>query len=285
MLKTETPYPRVLQLMTGHFNQGSGYFAWRSRGTSDWLLIYTVAGKGRLGYRRRSHDAYFGNRIDGEIIAPAGDIVLLKPGTLHDYGVEQSLKHWELLWTHFHPRPHWLELMKWPESSPGLMRLTLQNTESRRKIVSRFRDVHRLATGALRRRDVFAMNALEELLLWCDAENPSSEQSQLDERIRETMEYMCRNLAEKINLNRLAQISRLSVSRLAHLFRDQTGTTPQQFMELQRLNRAKQLLELTHMSIKEIAYEVGFENPFYFTLRFKRLTGLSPRADRGHLKK
>ena len=285
MLKPEMPYPRVIQLVTGHFHQGSGYFAWRSRGTSDWLLIYTVAGKGRFGFRRHRQRSYSGNQIDGEIVAQTGDIVLLKPGTLHDYGVEPALRHWELLWTHFHPRPEWLELMRWPEVSPGLMRLTPQNRESRRKIVSRFRDVHRLATGAMRRRDVFAMNALEELLLWCDAENPSSEQSQLDERIRETMEYMCRNLAEKINLTRLAEISRLSVSRLAHLFRDQAGTTPQQFLELQRLNRARQLLELTPMSVKEIAYEVGFENPFYFTLRFKRQTGQSPRAYRARLKR
>jgi AraC-like DNA-binding protein len=46
---------------------------------------------------------------------------------------------------------------------------------------------------------------------------------------------------------------------------------------LQRINRARQLLELTAMSIKEIAAEVGYENPFYFSLRFKKQTGTSPR--------
>jgi AraC family transcriptional regulator of arabinose operon len=59
--------------------------------------------------------------------------------------------------------------------------------------------------------------------------------------------------------------------------------TPGQFLELQRLNRAKQLLELTPRTIQAIASEVGFDNPFYFTQRFKRQTGLSPRDYRRHV--
>jgi AraC family transcriptional regulator of arabinose operon len=67
---------------------------------------------------------------------------------------------------------------------------------------------------------------------------------------------------------------------MAHLFRAQVGQTPQRFLEQQRLDRAKQLLAFTPNSIKTIAYELGFENPFYFTLRFKRYTGSSPRQYR-----
>ena len=59
--------------------------------------------------------------------------------------------------------------------------------------------------------------------------------------------------------------------------------TPQQFLEQQRLDRARQLLELSGRSIGDIAADVGFDNPFYFTLRFKRLTGLSPRDYRKRL--
>ncbi len=52
--------------------------------------------------------------------------------------------------------------------------------------------------------------------------------------------------------------------------------TPQQFLEQQRLARAQTLLARTSHSIGAIAAEVGFESPFYFTLRFKRHTGLAP---------
>ncbi|HZP81534.1 MAG TPA: arabinose operon transcriptional regulator AraC [Chthonomonadaceae bacterium] len=267
-MRAETPHPAIIQLVTGHFHERKGYASWRTHGTNDWLLVYTLDGRGRFGY------------TDGEIIAQPGDMVLIRPGTLHDYGVEPTRHYWELLWTHFHPRPEWHEWLDWPEEAPGLMRLCLEDRDIRERIVAAFFEAHHLATGALRRRETFAMNALETVLLWCDTQNPRSQQSRLDGRVRLAMDYLCRNLAEKITLDTLAERSGLSVSRLAHLFRQQVGMTPLQFLELQRLDRARQLLELTSRSVQAIATELGFDSPFYFTARFKRQTGLSPRAYR-----
>jgi AraC family transcriptional regulator of arabinose operon len=265
---TETPHPAVSYLVTGHFREGSGYATWREHGTSDWLLIYTLGGLGRFGFE------------GGQIPAQAGDMVLLRPGTRHDYGVETTQRRWELLWTHFHPRPHWLEWLDWPATAPGLMRLTLEDAALRRRIAARFFEAHRLATGAQRRREALAMNALEEILLWCDQLNPQADSSRLDGRVQRAMDYLCLHLAAEITLDSVAEASGLSVSRLAHLFRSQVGMTPLQFLEIQRLNRARQLLELTPHTVQAIAAEVGFNSPFYFTLRFKRQTGLSPRAYR-----
>lgn len=157
------------------------------------------------------------------------------------------------------------------------MRLCLEDPPMRRRIAARLQDTHRLATGALRRREPFAMNALEETLLWCDTQNPRSDQVRMDSRIRQAMDFLCTHLDKKTTLQAVADACGLSTSRLAHLFREQVGLTAQQFLEQQRLDRAIQLLELTPRPIQAIAYEVGYENPFYFTLRFKRHTGLSPR--------
>ena len=97
------------------------------------------------------------------------------------------------------------------------------------------------------------------------------------------MDFLCHHLDSRATLDDLAAMAGLSVSRLAHLFKAQVGQTPQQFQEQQRLERARQLLELSGRSIQDIAADVGFENPFYFTLRFKRLTGQSPRDYRKRL--
>jgi AraC family transcriptional regulator of arabinose operon len=53
-----------------------------------------------------------------------------------------------------------------------------------------------------------------------------------------------------------------------------------EFVERQRIERARQLLVMTSLSVKEIGRGVGFESPFYFSLRFKRHTGKSPRSFR-----
>ena len=71
----------------------------------------------------------------------------------------------------------------------------------------------------------------------------------------------------------------MSASHLRHLFRAQTGDSLRQFHELQRLRRAKDLLAMSRLTVgREIAHELGFDNPFYFTLRFKKYTGENPTA-------
>ena len=267
--RTEEHHPEVIHLVTGHFHEASGYETWRARGTGDWLLIATLGGGGRFGHAH------------GEFTTEPGDLTLFQPGTRHDYGVAASPGRWDLLWTHFHPRPDWAPLMAWPEAAPGLMRLHLEDGAVRQKALDRFEEVHALATGALpsapRRRAAFAMNALEAVLLWCDTQNPLSVLPRMDARVQAAMEFLTRHLAEPVTMDALAGACGLSASRLAHLFRAQVGQTPQQFLEGQRMDRARRLLELTPRSVGAIAAEVGYENPFYFTLRFKRATGLSPR--------
>ena len=260
--KLETLHPEVVSLVTGYSHETTGYASWRKHGTRDWLLIATLSGSGRFG------------GVEGDFLTRLGDLTLLRPGTCHDYEATES---WELLWTHFHPRPDWQPWLNWPEESPGLMRLPLAEPVIRQKIFTRFRDAHHLATGALRHRETFALNALEEVLLWCDTQNPHSEQARLDPRVRQVIDHLVRCQAEPVSLSELCRLTDLSPSRLSHLFRAQIGLTPQQFHEGQRLRRAAQLLELTARPIAAIAAEVGYENPFYFTLRFKNHSGLSPR--------
>lgn len=120
------------------------------------------------------------------------------------------------------------------------------------------------------------MNALEALFLDCDRFNPLATASRHDARVQLAMEFLERNLDRKIGLADAAAAAGLSTSRLAHLFREQTGETPQRYLEAARMRRAAELLQRTGFSVQQIAGAVGFENQFYFSLRFKRWTGRSP---------
>jgi AraC-like DNA-binding protein len=98
--------------------------------------------------------------------------------------------------------------------------------------------------------------------------------------VRAAIEFLGRRLDRPVRLPEVAKASGLSVSRLARLFRAQTGTTIQRFLETQRLRLARQRLALTGEPIGAIAEALGFANPFYFTRRFTRDAGMSPRAFR-----
>jgi len=254
----------VARLLTGHFNETSGYRAYRRDGVGDWLLVHTRAGQGRFGH------------AGGHLAADPGDWVLIRPGTLHDYAVAPEADKWELLWAHFQPRAEWLDWLHWPEVARGLMHLPIAASS----VDERFLEVHRLFTSDLARREAFAMNALEALFLECDRFNPLAKAPRLDERVLRAMDYLDRNLGRKVGLADVAASAGLSTSRLAHLFREQTGETPQHYLESARMRRAAELLQRTGFSVQQIAGTVGFESPFYFSLRFKRWTGASPAAFR-----
>lgn len=259
---TDTPHQAVLSLLTGHFRETSGYRAIRRNGVGDWLLIQTIGGRGRFGYP------------GGELLAEPADWVLLRPGTPHDYGVEPMLQRWDLVWAHFQPRADWLPLLAWPEVAPGLMRLQLSGDDGA-ELGRRFLEVHGLLNSPQPRREAFAMNALEAVLLGCDLYNDRGEPTG-DRRIRRAIDYLDSHLAEKVLIEDVAEDVGLSPSRLAHLFKDQTGQTLQGHLEARRMQVAADLLRRTSFPVKQVAAAAGFESQFYFSQRFRKWTGLSP---------
>jgi AraC family transcriptional regulator, arabinose operon regulatory protein len=257
----ESPSPVVRRISAGRFDEGPGYHTYRSRGTTDWLIIHTVGGRGRFG--------------NGTVEIPAlpGDTTLLRPGVVHDYGVEPTLLQWSIVFAHFHPRADWAALLDWPQPIPGVMQVHSAG-EVERRLAAHLEEAARLSRGALPNREQFGLNALEAALLWCDTQN--SRQHSLDERVLRALDYIDTHLGETLSVATIARAVALSESRFAHLFADQVGMSPSRYVESQRLNSAMQLLELTARPVNVIAAQVGFTDPLYFSTRFRRHTGRSP---------
>jgi AraC family transcriptional regulator of arabinose operon len=97
-----------------------------------------------------------------------------------------------------------------------------------------------------------------------------------DERVRRAADLVHSHFAEPLSVAALASAVGLSPSRFAHLFRQETGVSPARYVEEVRLERAQLLLLRTDMPIKQIAPLVGFEDPYYFSTRFRRRFGRPP---------
>jgi transcriptional regulator GlxA family with amidase domain len=83
-----------------------------------------------------------------------------------------------------------------------------------------------------------------------------------------------------VTLEDIAAHSGLSTRTLLRRFREQTGTTPLQWLHRARVRQAQFLLETTAHPVDRIARQVGFGSPTAFRDRFKRVTGVSPQAYR-----
>jgi AraC-like DNA-binding protein len=98
----------------------------------------------------------------------------------------------------------------------------------------------------------------------------------LDERIAKVILLIKRNLDRDLTLDRMAGYVQLSPSRLRHMFKDQSGMTPTQYLNELRMRESKRLLETTDLSVKEIMGRVGINDPSNFTRSFKKAHGLTP---------
>jgi len=239
----------------------------RPGGTDLNILEYSVSGQGIVYAEGRSFPV------------PAGDVILFKSRVPQDYGMDPEVGAWDHIWVCFQIRAHWFDWLRWPEPAPGILQLSLP-VDLRERFLRRLKELQEIERGPLPRRWDFVMNGLEELLLWCDTVNPASQHSRIDPRIRAALDHLCAHSGERLTVAGLAEHSHLSSSRLAHLFREQVGMTPMQYLERNRMERAQGLLLMTNRPIGEIAYEVGYQNPLYFSRVFRRHQRMSPRQFR-----
>ena len=98
----------------------------------------------------------------------------------------------------------------------------------------------------------------------------------MDHRALRVITLMQDDLRRDLTLAHIAQMVNLSTSRLRHLFKNEVGTTPTQYLRALRLQEAKRLLETTPLRVKEVRSAVGFVDDSHFVRDFKRAHGQSP---------
>ncbi|AVZ74614.1 AraC family transcriptional regulator [Streptomyces lunaelactis] len=94
------------------------------------------------------------------------------------------------------------------------------------------------------------------------------------------LRWMEDNTRRELTLDEVAAQAGMSVRTLNRRFREQTGTSPLQWLHRARIRQAQYLLETTGHPVDRIASQVGFGSPTAFRDRFRRVTGTSPNAYR-----
>ena len=64
------------------------------------------------------------------------------------------------------------------------------------------------------------------------------------------------------------------------LFKQKTGYAPIDYFIQMKMQKASQQLDFTDHSVKDIAMSMGFDDPYYFSKRFRKIIGLSPKQYR-----
>ncbi len=95
-------------------------------------------------------------------------------------------------------------------------------------------------------------------------------------RMRRIADYIEAHLAEPVRIGALAELVGVSPGYFHRAFRATTGRTPLDFVNEQRIERAKAHLDTGDDSMAAIALKVGFISPSHFTRTFRHVTGVNP---------
>jgi len=101
-----------------------------------------------------------------------------------------------------------------------------------------------------------------------------------DRRLFQVSEYINTHLDREIKLADLAQLLGMSQFHFSRLFKQSLGISPHQYLLQQRVERAKQLLKQTKLSVVEVALQSGFNSHSHLSKQFRQLTGMTPKAYR-----
>lgn len=103
---------------------------------------------------------------------------------------------------------------------------------------------------------------------------------ELLQQINQAKIIMQEGLRDNIEPETVASRVNMGYSKFRRVFKKYTGFAPFQYIQELRVQRSKELLAGTTLQLKNIAYEVGYDNADYFNTAFKRLTKMTPMAYR-----
>jgi len=258
--------PSKVSLIGGEHPKGKDYDICRPGGSGDWLLIFTLSGCGRV------------ETPQAHSLVPPRHAVLFAPGEYQRYRTDPGTGAWDLVWSHFHPRPHVLSLLDLPKTKSG--HRILDATRVAPSVENALRRSYLARQRGLTFAEDWSFHLLEEALLHLAGVSARNPQNQWDPRIRRAVTLLGDRITDPPTVDALAAEVGLSVSRFSELFRATVGTPPLRYAEQLRLRHARNLLRYSLLRVGEIAAECGYEDPFYFSTRYRKEFGHSPKAER-----
>lgn len=262
------PLLRALHVTdAGFFPAASGHRIARPAGAPTTLLILCRAGRGWFRLAGREYR-----------VGP-GDLIWLPAQQPHAYGADAA-DPWTITWAHFGGQEveAWRQLLA---EAAGSADPLVALPAARLDAVVLEAAYAPLEGGHALREQIAAAVALRHslyALVQLAAEHGTLRTA--SDRVAASVEKLRRDWRRPQRLDRLAAEAGMSVTHYSSLFRRRTGFSPIDFQIRLRVRHAGRLLDGTTLSIREVADEVGYSDPYYFSRCFRQVMGCSPRTYR-----
>jgi AraC family transcriptional regulator, arabinose operon regulatory protein len=254
----------------GYFPKAMNHYVERKAGIGQHILIYCVEGNGWIELDNKKTN-----------ICPS-QLIIIPANTPHKYGSSEN-DPWTIYWFHFSG-----------EISGNIVNLIIEKTrkyqpnigfsENRIKL---FEEIYtNLERGYIMDNLLHVNMTFYHFLsstIYEEKFNFKDSNAEKN-RIDLLLEYVQNNLGVAFKLEELALYTNLSISQFSTVFKSRTGYSPIEYVNHLKVQKACQQLLLTEYPVKQIAYNLGIEDPYYFSRMFSKLMGISPNRYRKKIK-
>lgn len=259
----------------GYYPHAEHHYRERDKGAQEYILLYCIEGHGKITLESKNYElipnSYF----------------LIPPNTAHKYKAQEN-NPWSIYWIHFTGMIAQSFYQKYTaqnnsnKQGPKVIQIPF---EERR--IKYFNGIISLLESGYSRNIIEYVNvSLWQLLAsftYKDFFSGIRHQNNETDIVHTAITYMKENIDRSLSVKELSEHINYSQSYLYSLFKEETGYPPIHYFNHLKIQKACQYLSFTDMSIKEISYKLGFNDPFYFSRLFKQMMEMSPTEYRNEL--
>ncbi len=261
--KTSIVYVQEL----GDFIARKHYFTKRSN-LPSFLIKYTLSGEGILEYGGQTFS-----------VSPSDIfwIDCLKP---QHYYTSQAVGNWRVLWVHFYGATSQDYYELFLSQNNGSNKVSLRPDNNVAASIYSLISLYHSGESSLTT-DIQASAILTAIMAECvNATNSQLTYQGIPDSVQDAKVFLLNHYNERITLDDLAQRFSINKYHFQKLFKRYTGSTPNEYLILTRLNRAKENLRATCKPVREISQDVGIDNVSHFINLFKKHEGITPNIYR-----
>lgn len=251
---------------TGRFDRVLGHYVDRPEGCPQHVLIFCLDGQGVVHIGRSKWRMQRGHGV------------ILPAEIAHRYAADLR-NPWTVFWFHFTGAKA-ADFVQAVDVSREQPRFWVQDVDM---MIEAFEECYHHVLGGYTDADLIGLStSFVRFLGLCRTlqRSPSTRRRKTEERIVRSVRFLRGNLHRVLTLAQIAKEAGISVPHFCAMFKRQINCGPLEFFTRLKIQRACELLVSTDFAVSEIAYALGFEDPLYFSKRFRQYTGTSPTEHR-----
>ena len=252
----------------GDFISYKNYFTKRE-GLSSYLIKYTLSGEGSLEYGGKQYS-----------IGP-NQLFWIDCKNPQYYFTSPKNEEWRVLWVHFFGANSSCYYQHFMTLNNNRNVVTMPSINGVETAIRSLLSLNSNSNSHTLLTDIQSSSILASLMSECICAAADSDmQPPIPESVYLARTYILNNYHQRISLDDLAKRFAISKYYFEKLFKQHIGKTPNQFLILTRINRAKELLRTTNLLVSEISEKVGVPNINHFYNLFKKHEDLTPAVYR-----